>query len=108
MAYDEGTAQILRDDLTDLPVVEKKMFGGLCFMLQGNMLCGALENRAMFRVGPDSHDLALALPGARPMMFTKRPMKGFVECAPEALQDDSARSAFLALSLAFVNSLPPK
>lgn len=108
MPYDEGTAQTLRDDLTDLPVIEKKMFGGLCFMLRGNMLCGTLENGAMYRVGPDTYDAALRLPGARPMMFTKRAMTGFVECDAEALQDDSKRAAFLSLSLGFVNSLPAK
>ena len=108
MAYDEGTAQILRDDLTALPVVEKKMFGGLCFMLHGDMLCGALENGVMYRVGPKLYDHALTLPGARPMLFTKRPMKGFVECDLSALHDDDKRGAFLALSLGFVESLPPK
>ncbi len=108
MPYDEGTAQILRDDLADLPVIEKKMFGGLCFMLHGHMLCGTLDSGAMYRVGPDAYDSALTLPGARPMLFTKRPMKGFVECDLNALHEDAKRATFLSLALRFVNSLPAK
>ena len=108
MAYDEGTAQILRDDLAALPVVEKKMFGGVCFMLDGHMLCGTLENGAMYRVGPDRYDHALTLPGAAPLMFAKRKMKGFVECRSETLQKDMDRAAFLSLALTFVKSLPHK
>lgn len=108
MAYDEGMAQILRDDLAEENLTEKKMFGGLCFMLAGNMLCGVHKGGAMFRVGPDQYHAALALPGAAPMMFTKRPMKGFVECAGDAFEDDAKRASFLALSLSFVKSLDPK
>jgi hypothetical protein len=108
MAYDAGMAQILRDDLVGESLIEKKMFGGLCFMLAGNMLCGVHKGGAMFRVGPDQYETALALPGGAPMMFTKKPMKGFVECAPDAFEDDTKRAAFLSLSLSFVKSLPPK
>jgi hypothetical protein len=108
MPYDDGIAQILRDDLSATPATEKKMFGGLCFMLHGHMLCGTLEGGAMYRVGPEAYEHALALPGGRPMLFTKRPMKGFVECDLDTLQDDAKRAAFLSLALSFVNSLPPK
>lgn len=108
MAYDEGLAQIIRDDLAEEPMIEKKMFGGLCFMLHGNMLCGIHKDGAMFRVGPDNYHAALALPGGGPMMFTGRPMKGIVDCAIDAFVDDAQRGAFLALALSFVKSLPPK
>jgi len=108
MAYYEGLAQILRDDLADERVIEKKMFGGLCFMLEGNMLCGIHKNGAMFRVGPDHYVIALSLPGADQMRFTGRPMKGFVDCEPDTFTDDTRRAPFLALALSFVKSLPPK
>jgi len=108
MAYDEGLAQILRDDLADEHVIEKKMFGGLCFMLAGNMLCGIHKNGAMFRVGPDHYETALSLTGADQMRFTGRPMKGIVDCETGAFTDDTRRAPFLTLSLSFVKSLPPK
>ncbi|MDN5786951.1 TfoX/Sxy family protein [Pseudorhodobacter sp.] len=109
MAYNEDALQLLRNDLAALPVVEKKMFGALCFMLHGNMLCGAQPNGALFRTSPDDYATALAIAGASPMCMGKdRQMKGFVECDMDALQDDTQRAAFLSLSLSFVNSLPPK
>lgn len=112
MAFDEGLAQLLRDDLAHRPFAEKRMFGGLCFMLDGNMLCGvtgeAKGGGGMFRVGPERMAEALAVPGARPMDFTGRPMKGFVECAPETLADDAARARLLDIALDFAATLPPK
>jgi hypothetical protein len=59
-------------------IVEKKMFGGYCWMLHGNMLCGVEVGRYMFRVGKEQEGLALSKPGVRPMDITGRPMKGFV------------------------------
>ena len=65
MAYDEGHLTLLRDDLVDEPgIVEKKMFGGICFMLNGNMLCGVHKGGGMFRVGKDLEAEALAIEGA--------------------------------------------
>ena len=58
-------------------IVEKKMFGGYCWMLNGNMLCGVEVGRYMFRVGKDLEAEALSLPGARPMDITGRPMRGY-------------------------------
>ena len=79
MAYDEGVAQRLRDvfgDRTD--VVEKRMFGGLAFMVSGNMCCGVVGKELMARVGPEQYEQALKEPYAREMDFTGKPMKGFV------------------------------
>lgn len=109
MAYDENSAQILRDRLEAFQgVEEKRMFGGLCFMLQGNMLCGVHKGGAMFRVGKDRHDEALRIDGVRPMTFTGRPMGGMVESDDGLLEEDALREAVLGLALAFVTSLPPK
>ena len=109
MAYDEGLAEILRGDLADLPgIAEKRMFGGLVFMLDGNMLCGVHPGGGMFRVGKDGEAAALAVPGARPMAFTGRRMSGFIEVDDETLSDDAPRGRLMALALDFVRGLPAK
>lgn len=108
MTCDEGLTQILRNDLANRHPTEKKMFGGLCFMLHGHMPCGIHKDGAMFRVGPDNQQAALALPGGGPTIFTGRAMTGFVNCETTAFRDDSRRHAFPALSLSFVKSRPAK
>jgi len=109
MAYDEGLAEIMRGDLAPLAgISEKKMFGGIAFMLNGNMLCGVHKGGGMFRVGKDNEGKALALEGAGPMEFTGRRMGGMVDVTDEALVDDTTRAALMALSLDFVKALPAK
>lgn len=108
MPWDEGLAQLMRDDLAPHPVTEKKMFGGLAFLLNGHMVCGIHKGGAMFRVGKPNEAAALAVPGASPMMFTGRPMSGMVDCSDEACADDARRGRLMALSLSFVQALPPK
>lgn len=108
MAYDEGLAQILRDALQGEPVTEKKMMGGLTFMVQGHMLCGVHKNGAMFRVGKPNYDTALAIDGVQPMTFTGRPMSGFVDCTDDVVVDDTRRTQLLTLARNFVATLPAK
>lgn len=115
MAYDEGLAQIFEDDLAgNTNITSKKMFGGLCFLNNGHMVCGVhqskdkAEDMAMFRTGPDRYAEALAVEGISELSFTGRPMKGMVECTAELLEDDVRRTKMLELALAFTNSLPPK
>ena len=109
MAYDPGLAQIFRDDLAELAgITEKSMFGGLCFMLNGNMLCGVHKGGAMFRVGKDNEAQALDIDGVVPMAFTGRKMGGLVDMEAAAFTDDARRSACLALALEFVSALPAK
>ncbi len=108
MAHDEGSAQLLRDTLGDLPYLEKRMFGGICFMLNGNMTCGTTRNGAIFRVGPPGDAAALALPGVRPMNFTGKQMAGFVECDADVLGTDASRDKLVRLALDFNKILPPK
>lgn len=108
MAYDEGLAQLIRDDLAEERITEKKMFGGLCFLIHGNMVCGVHKGGAMFRVGKPNQAAARAIEGVGPMLFTGKPMEGFVECIDETLVDDPRRATLIALSLAFAKSLPPK
>ncbi len=109
MAYDEGLAEILRGDLADEDgVTEKKMFGGLCFMLNGNMLCGVHKGGGMFRVGKDNHARALQIDGAQEMAFTGRPMGGMVDVSDAAMADDARRAQLMALARDFVDGLPAK
>ena len=109
MAYDDNLAQLLRDDIIGLPdISEKHMFGGLCFLLQGNMLCGVHKFAAMYRVGPAQYDQALAVPGVRPLSFTGRPMRGLVDADETEMTDPAHRQALLTLALDFVGQLPAK
>jgi TfoX/Sxy family transcriptional regulator of competence genes len=109
MAYDERLADLLRAELSGAPsVTEVKMFGGLCLMSRGNMVCGVHRGGGMFRVGKDREAEALAIAGARPMTFTGRPMPGMVECEAELLGDEERRGALAALALAHASVLPEK
>lgn len=108
MAYDEGLAQLLRDDLAAERIEEKKMFGGLAFLLNGHMVCGIHKGGAMFRVGKEHYAAALAVPGVSPMMFTGKPMAGMVDVSDEAMVDDSRRTRLTGLALSVARSLPPK
>lgn len=108
MAWDEGLAQVLRDDLAGQPITEKKMFGGLAFLLNGHMVCGVHKGGAMVRVGKDNYLRALDLGGVRPMMFTGKAMTGMVDLAQEAVENGAVRSELVAMALATVQTLPPK
>lgn len=109
MAYNEEYAGILRDELATLDgITERRMFGGLCFMLKGNMLCGVDKNGGMARVGKDNEVAALELPGIEPLSFTGRKMGGMVDINPEAMENDATLKAVLALALEFVQVMPAK
>ena len=101
MAYDEGLAERIRTALRGRDdVVEKKMFGGIGFMVAGRMACGVIHDDLMVRVGPDRHDEALTQPGARPMDFTGRPSRGMVYVAPEAIATDEVLGRWLDRAVA--------
>jgi hypothetical protein len=88
-------------------IQEKKMFGGYCWMLNGNMICGVEVGRYMFRVGKELEAEALGRPGASPMDITGRPMRGFVWVqAQHAEGRELAR--WIALAERYVGALPPK
>ena len=109
MAYSEELAQILRDALSDVDgITEKKMFGGLCFLLNGNMLCGVHKNGGMARVGKDNEAAALELDGVEPLSFTGRRMGGMVDVSEAAIAHPGIRDALLTLARDFVESLPAK
>lgn len=109
MAYDERLAQIFRDELAGLEgVTEKKMFGGICFLLNGHMLCGVHGGGGMARVGKEREAAALEHAGVTPLSFTGRRMGGMVDISDAALDDREIRSAVIDLATAFVRSLPAK
>ena len=109
MAYDEGLAERLREIFADrYDIDEKKMFGGIAFMLHGHMCCGIVNDTLMARVGPDQYDTALRRPHAREMDFTGKAMKGFVYVDPTGFESDEDLRTWVALCESFVNSLPPK
>jgi TfoX/Sxy family transcriptional regulator of competence genes len=88
-------------------VREVKMFGGLCFMLNGNMVAGTSKRGLLVRVGKDQQSTALARPGAKRMEMTGRPMEGYIFVDPPP-RDDRTLQDWLALAVAFVKTLPPK
>lgn len=109
MAYDEGLAQRIRENLdTRRDVTEKKMFGGLAFLVAGNMCVGVVGDELMVRVGPEAYEGCLALPAARPMDFTGRPMKGFVFVSSDGVAEDEDLHAWIGRGLAFAGSLPAR
>jgi hypothetical protein len=108
MALDEDLAERMRAVLAGTGAVrEVRMFGGLCFMLNGNMVAGASKRGLMVRVGKEQQSNALARPGAKRMEMTGRPMEGYVFVDPPP-PDDLSLQEWIGLALAFVKTLPPK
>jgi TfoX/Sxy family transcriptional regulator of competence genes len=109
MAYDEGLTERIRQRLnTDPDVTEKRMFGGIAFLLRGNMAVGVSGDDLMVRVGPDNSEAALARPGTRVFDMTGRPMRGWILVAGTALTEDDALDEWIDEGRVFASSLPPK
>ena len=109
MAYDETVAQRLRAELGTLPgLTEKKMFGGICFLLGGNMVCGVLGDELIMRVGAAQHAASLAQPGARVFDFSGKPMAGWVMVAPTGYASAEDLARWVMLGVVYAGSLPAK
>ena len=109
MAFDQGLAQRVRAQLADTSgVTERQMFGGLSFLVDGNLCVGVLGEELMARVGPAATEAALARPGSRLFDMGGRPMKGWVNVHQDVLEADDALAGWVADALAFVRTLPPK
>jgi TfoX/Sxy family transcriptional regulator of competence genes len=112
MAYDTNLAQRMRDhlaNLQDLPgLEEKKMFGGVGFIIRGNMACGVHADYMIVRVGPENYQAALQQPFTRPFDMTGRPMAGWVEVAQPGCENASDLQAWIKKGIDFASSLPPK
>ena len=109
MSYDEGLAERLRDALADAPnISEKKMFGGLCLMVSGNMCCGIVDETLMARVGADQYEECLGLPYAREMDFTGKPLGGLIYVNSDGISEDEDLNSWVKRCLVFVNTLSGK
>jgi TfoX/Sxy family transcriptional regulator of competence genes len=109
MAYSEGLASRTRAVLKrGRGMGERRMFGGVCFTMNGHMVCGVVKNDLMVRVGPDAYRKSLRRPHARPMDFTGRPMIGFVYVAAAGLKSDASLKSWIGAGLAHARTLPPK
>ncbi|MEZ4287723.1 MAG: TfoX/Sxy family protein [Polyangiales bacterium] len=109
MPYDEKLAERVRQSLkTRRGVEEKKMFGGIAFMVRGHMTVGVMDNDLMVRVGKDDYDEALKMPGARPMDFTGRPLKTMIFVGKRSVSKDDALKLWVDRALTFNKTLPAK
>ena len=104
MAFDEVLADRVRE-VCGLP--EKRMFGGIAFLLDGHLAVGVVGDDLIVRVGPDDHAALVTEPGARPFDATGRPMTGWLFVAGEVLDDDVLET-WVRRGVAFAASLPPK
>ena len=109
MAFDEAVAGRVRDVLGEQQgITEKKMFGGIAFLLDGNMCVGVHGDELIVRLPPDETDEALRDPHVRLFDLTGRPMKGWVLVAPAGVATDADLRAWADRSVAFAGSLPAK
>jgi TfoX N-terminal domain len=109
MAYDEGLAQRVRELLESEPdFQEKRMFGGLCFLLRGNMVCGIIKDDLIVRVGAEHYEDALKRPHTRKFDITGKPLKGWVMVSWEGHEADADLSAWIGQGVHHALSLPPK
>ena len=109
MAFDESLAARIRDALARKKnIEEKKMFGGIGFLLNGNMLVGVWRNSLIVRVGPDSYEDALLEPHVKEFDITGRPMKGWVLVEPEGVDDGEALKNWIQQAMKFVGKLAAK
>lgn len=109
MAYDHDLANRIRELLADQDAVtEMEMFGGIAFLLAGNMAVGVSREELMVRVGKDHGDAALEQPHTRPFDMTGRPMKAWVLVEEAGFESDEQLAAWVARGVAFARSLPPK
>jgi hypothetical protein len=109
MAYDEGLAQRVREVLEGQPGLEaKRMFGGVGFMLQGNMACGVLGEDLIVRVGPERYEQALGRPHTRVFDMTGRPMRGWVMVAAGGYESEEDLAGWVRQGVDLALSLPAK
>ena len=107
MAYDEKLDARVSTIVANWGATTKKMFGGTCHLLQGNMLCGVNTDQLIVRLGKEAGPAALEEPHTRPMDITGRPMKGWVIVSPKGYSGE-ALNEWLERARVFVSTLPPK
>ncbi len=109
MAYDEQLERRIVSAVASWPdVASKKMFGGVCHLIRGNMFCGVYKTYLILRLGEPAASDALLQPHTRPFDITGRPMKAWIMVAPKGCSTDTALTAWLAAARQFALTLPPK
>jgi TfoX/Sxy family transcriptional regulator of competence genes len=109
MAYDETLVQRVRSLLEGKTgFTEKRMFGGVCFLVRGNMACGILNDDLIVRVGPENYEDSLKLPNTREFDITGRSMKGWVMVSTEGHNANESLSSWVERGIAFALTLPAK
>jgi hypothetical protein len=109
MAFDENLAARIRDALARKKnIEEKKMFGGVGYLLNGNMLVGVWKNSLCVRLGPDQTETALLEPHVKVFDITGRPMKGWVLVEPQGIKGDDGLKWWIQRAVKFVGKLPAK
>jgi hypothetical protein len=117
MAYDLELAERIRAQLRGVPFVEKKMFGGVGFLIGGNtpalapgasVACGVYKDDLIVRVDPESHSMLLKKTNAKPFDITGKPMKGWLLVEPGGLRTSKQLVAWVKKSIEFASTLPPK
>lgn len=109
MADDQHLAIDIRSRIGSQPCpAEKEMFGGIAFMVHGNMAVGVSSDELMVRVGKEAHDEAVARPGARIFDLSARPMRGWILVSQEGLATDADLDSWIQQGVAYAESLPPK
>lgn len=109
MAYDEVLAGRMRSMINRYPdVIEKKMFGGIGFLLHGNMVCGVNKGDLIIRVGPDNYSGALDRPHTRPFDLTGKPMTGWIVVVPEGYRKEEDLASWIDQAIDYAQTLPLK
>jgi hypothetical protein len=109
VAYNEALAERIRAHLGAADGLnERKMFGGIAFMLNGNVLVGVMNDDLIVRVDAAESEDALSQPGARPFDYTGRPMKGWLFVGPSGCGSDADLGGWIERAMGFVTTLPPK
>jgi TfoX/Sxy family transcriptional regulator of competence genes len=108
MAYNLKLAERIRSELSGIPFVEKKMFGGAGFLLNGNMACGVNRDNLIVRADPEKHAALLKKPHVKPFDMTGRPMKGWLLMEAEGYKTDRQLSAWVKEGVEFALTLPQK
>jgi len=108
MAYNEKLAERLRSELKGVPFIEKKMFGGVGFLLYGNMAVGVYKDDLIVRLDPARHDKLIKKSGAKLFDITGRPMKGWLMIEPIGCKTAKQLSTWVKEGMEFALTLPPK
>jgi TfoX/Sxy family transcriptional regulator of competence genes len=108
MAYNLKLAERIRAELGEIPYIEKKMFGGIGFLIGGNMACGVYKEDMLVRVDPQKHSQLLKKLHAKPFDITGRPMKGWLMVEPEGCKTKKQISAWVKEGVEFALTLPLK